>query len=329
LKDVQQRRVHDYLRNEEKKVSVLDKVYVDLRIHDKKDNYKRLEKRTSHDIIELQKGLEGCRPISIAKLFLPRNKKCSVPRRILVIGKAAIGKSMLRIRILDQWLKGQLPPAVRHVFYFALRHVSRVGRSSLKGLFHNHHEEKNQGEFVKLITTCPEQCVLLFDGADEFKLDHPICSPVDFQQPFCMRKLVSSIIQGECLERVCVLVTSRPGGIPDFIPDNTFERTAEIYGLTQDKISLFVSKFSGKDRNEKKCIKEYINRHPNVACLCYIPLQCSFVCRIVRDMNMYHRKEPTTLTQLYVMAVNTLVIAAHPRYKGVGRVNVDVLIYTS
>ena len=53
-----------------------------------------------------------------------------------------------------------------------------------------------------------------------------------------MRKLLSSIIQGKTLGCADVLVTSRPGGIKD---TSCFDKTAEIYGLTQDNIFEYIS----------------------------------------------------------------------------------------
>jgi len=333
LKEVQRCRINDYLSQKENEdnyaVDVLDDIYVDLRIHDGKDNYTRLETRTHLDMIELQKDVDKCRPISIAELFQPEKQGRSPPRRILIYGKAAIGKSMLSIHILDQWLKGGLPPIIKHVFYFALRHLRYFSKSSLTGLFYHHQEGNAESEFFQLITTCPKQCLLIFDGADEYDLVHPNCPtpiPNESDSTQCIETsvLVSSIIQGKYLKPVYVLVTSRPGGIPEY----KFDRTAEIYGLTKDKIPEYVAKFCRGDGDLHKCINTYIQEHVNIASLCYIPMQCGLVCRIVRDHKKHPQEGgfPTTVTQLYTRSVINLVRTHHPRFKDLESVTVKQVI---
>ena len=137
LKVVQQPRIEDYLMKQQDEnftVKDLDELYVDLRIHNKKDNYNRLETRTHYDLLELQKDVDRCHPIKVNDLFLPEQEGASTPRRVLVIGKAGIGKTMLTMHILDKWVKGHLMPTYRHVF-FALWDLSHISQSSLTDLF--------------------------------------------------------------------------------------------------------------------------------------------------------------------------------------------------
>ena len=333
LKEVQQCRVKDYLSKKENEneyaVGILDDIYVELRINDGKYNHTRLEIRTHHDMIELQKKVAKCRPISIAELFQPVKQGRPPPKRILLTGKAAIGKSMLSIHILDKWLNNRLPSIIKHVFYFALRHLRHSRKCSLTGLFYDHHEGNAESDFFQLITTCPNQCLLIFDGADEYDFippNWPISIPSESDPTKCIETsvLVSSIIQGKYLKPVYVLVTSRPGGIPEY----EFDRTAEIYGLTNDKIPKYVAKFCQGDRDLQKCINTYIQEHVNIASLCYIPMQCGLVCRIVRDHKKHTQDEdfPTTITQLYTKSVMNLIRAHHPRFKDLERVVVKQVI---
>ena len=72
-------------------IKVLKDVFVDLRILNEKDGYKRLETRTHHNLIQLEKDVETCRPVSLAELFQPEREGDSPPRRIAILGKAGIG----------------------------------------------------------------------------------------------------------------------------------------------------------------------------------------------------------------------------------------------
>jgi len=118
------------------------------------------------------------------------------------------------------------------------------------------------------------------------------------------------------------LVASTPGGIPDFC---RFEKHAEIYGLTQEKISEFVNKFSREDKDFQKCIQDYIDTNANIASLCYVPVECGLVCRIVQGARKHQRKKelPATVTQLFTVSVKNLAIEHHPLYKDSATVEGD------
>ena len=311
LRKVQQGTVEDYLSKKKEEddndtVKDLSEMYVDLRIHDSKDAYKRLETRTHHDVLELQKDYNSCRPIDVKDLYLPEREQASAPRRVLVDGKAGIGKTMLTMHVLDMWVNGQLP--FRYVFYFALRNLSQFSSCSLTELFSEHHEGENTAEFAKLITEHPEESLLVLDGADEVRGEMPA--------------LVASILQGETLNKASVLVTTRPGGITDY----KFDKTAEIYGLTPEKIDEYTSKFCGDDKHLKTCIDNYIKTNSSIAALCYVPFQCGLVCRIVKakeDSKDSKKELPATITQLYILAVTHLGAKLYNPNKTYGTVDED------
>ncbi|KAI0238592.1 hypothetical protein LSAT2_010679 [Lamellibrachia satsuma] len=324
LKVVQQHKIEDYLtKKQDANVTVkdLDELYVDLRIHNKNDNYNRLETRTHYDLLELQKDVASCYPIKVNDLFLPEQEGAATPRRVLVIGKAGIGKTMLTMHILDKWVNGHLMSTYRHVFYFALRDLSQISQSSLTDLFFELHDDEipkpsddASAEFFKDVTANPGNCLVILDGADEFGEIDLIRDKFEPKQVVDMRTLLSSVIQGKTLGRADVLVTSRPGGIKD---TSCFDKTAEIYGLTQDKIFEYISKFCRGDEDLKTSIEDHISGNTNIASLCYIPVQCDLVCRTVRTKKNYPNKQlPETITQLYTMAVTNLVNEHHPLFKG-------------
>ena len=279
-----------------------------------------METRTHYDLLELQKDVDRCHPIKVNDLFLPDRERASTPRRVLVLGKAGIGKTMLTMHILDKWANGHLMSTYRHVFYFALRDLSHTSQSSLTDLFFKLHDDEipkpsndAAAEFFNDMVAKPGRCLVMLDGADEFGEIDLIRDRFEPKQVVDMRKLLSSIIQGKTLGRADVLVTSRPGGIKD---TSCFYKTAEIYGLTQDKISEYISKFCRGDQDLKTSIEDHITGNTNIASLCYIPVQCDLVCRTVRaKKNSPSEQLPETITQLYTMAVTNLVHEHHPLFK--------------
>ena len=279
-----------------------------------------MEIRTHYDLLELQKDVDRCHPIKVNDLFLPEQEGASTPRRVLIIGKAGVGKTMLTMHILDKWVNGHLMSAYRHVFYFDLRDLSHISQSSLTGLFFELHDQEIPipnddvaAEFFCDVAANPGRCLVILDGIDQFGGIDLIRDKFEPKQVVDMRKLLSSIIQGKTLGRADILVTSRPGGIKD---TSCFDKTVEIYGLTKDKIFEYISKFCRGDEDLKTSIEDHISGNINIASLCYIPVQCDLVCRTVRTKKNYPSEQfPETVTQLYTMAVTNLVHEHHPLFK--------------
>ena len=78
-------------KDDDNAINALKDVFVDLRILNEEDGYKRLETRTHHNLIQVEKDVEKCRSVSLADLFQPEREGDSPPRRIQLIGKAGIG----------------------------------------------------------------------------------------------------------------------------------------------------------------------------------------------------------------------------------------------
>ena len=280
-----------------------------------------METRTHYDLLELQKDVDRCHPIKVNDLFLPVQEGAKPTRRVLVVGKAGIGKTMLTMHILNKWVNGHLMSTYRHVFYFALRDLSHIIKSSLTRLFFELHDQEISkpsddatAEFFNDVAANPGRCLVMLDGADEFGEIDLKGGEFDPKQVVDMHKLLSSVIQGKTLGRADVLVTSRPGGIKDI---SCFNKTAEIYGFTQDKISEYILKFCGGDEDLKTSIEDHITGNMNIASLCYIPVQCDLICRTVRaKKNSPSEQLPETITQLYRVAVTNLVTEHHPLFKG-------------
>ena len=76
--------------NDDNAIKLLKDVFVDIRILNE-SSYKRVETRTHHNLIQLKKDVEKCRPVSLAELFQAEREGGSPPRRIQIIGKAGIG----------------------------------------------------------------------------------------------------------------------------------------------------------------------------------------------------------------------------------------------
>ena len=321
MRQVHKRRVEEYVKKSSQAGSVSKRLldmYVDLRIHNKSENFKRIETRTHHDRLQLEKDVDqSCHKIDVKNLFLPEQEGFLAPSRVLVVGKAGIGKTMLSTHILDLWLKGQFPVDIDHLFYFPLRELSRIKECSLRRLFFlkqgtGEPSSDVVNEFFKNLRANPGKTLILFDGLDEFDYCDTEYEAFEDCAVVEMSRLISSILGGHMMKEVRLLVTSRPGGVIDY---DSFDRRAEIYGFTRDRISEYIAKFSKAKGDDKlaEYIEAYISRNVNITSFCYIPLQCNLVCRCAW-MNFCGKSQehlPETLTELFVMSVKQFADERH------------------
>ena len=321
MRQQQKRRVEEYVRKSLQGGSVskhLLDMYVDLRIHNKSENFKRIEMRTHHDCLQLEKDVDqSCRKIDVKNLFLPEQEGFLAPSRVLVVGKAGIGKTMLSTHILDLWLNGQFPVDIDHLFYFPLRELSRIKECSLRRLFFLQQGtgEPSSGvvnEFFKNLHANPSKTLILFDGLDEFDYCNTENETFNENAVVEMSRLISSILSSHTMKDVRLLVTSRPGGVIDY---DSFDRRAEIYGFTRNRISEYIAKFSKAKGDDKlaEYIEAYVSRNVNITSFCHIPLQCNLVCRCAWMSFCGKSKEqlPETLTELFVMSVKQFAAERH------------------
>ncbi len=102
-----------------------------------------------------------------------------------------------------------------------------------------------------------------------------------------------------------VLVTSRPTAL-DISSKLKFDRTVEIIGFTSDKIAKYVEQFCANNNKTDLKLKIWIHIESSseLKNLCYIPVNCFIVCVALSQCLDSQEHLPTTLTELYEVALN-------------------------
>ena len=310
-------------KNDEESTSFQDlaNMFVDLRILNSRDKYKREETRIHHDHLQLLTDIEACPKISVKDLFEAERPGMPIPTRSLVIGKPGIGKSVLSLHVVDLWLRNELlPNAVDQVFHFHMGDLSARKMCSVEDLFFGCQRNGRPSryavaQFFERLQADPSRYIIIFDGLDETTVAATENRAFANNEQVEMPCLIASILNGHTLPSVRLLVTSRLGGVPDY---DAYETKAEIYGFTRDKMSDYIVKFSARNSRVEKSIQDYIDDNANICSFCYIPAHLILVCRIVKArLEQESNPElPETLTELFVAAIRNVVVNQYPKFKG-------------
>ena len=303
-------------RDSEKHTS-LDETFVELRLQ-KFQQESLPETLTYRDVEELERCRRSSPVVPLVQLFCMLKDDKVAPKKVLIRGRAGVGKTTLVEYITREWAAENLWPDIDHVFVIKLRELLEDEWWSLVDLLLADMQLAIHEKSAALDEICrnSERVLLLIDGLDEYpgyqysKCRFPIEHKVD------LSNVISSIISGCLLPEAKVVVTSRP---TNQIPSMAFGRVVDVYGFTRDGINQYVDRFCASNKQLRQFIWTNIDSNPNMATFCHTLVQCSFVCRSLEDMfehsetgSVPHIK---TMTQLYVKATHRLGRKLHPSLK--------------
>ena len=319
----------------------LDDIFLDVVIYTgraKEEFLKECERHLIYDFYLKPESQHGSVAINTRTELFLSNKDTQNPRKILVIGRPGIGKSLLCQRLMRDWSERQLfsdnAKRFRYAFLFQLRsfYSQSAEMISLQQLMNravNLDGDLDDHVFQELLDH-PEKILLVFDGLDEFK-DHKRCTVNDASrfgnsstEQIPASALYVKLIQGNLISGATVLTTSRPTVLGS-LGISSFDRTVEIMGFTEEKVHRYVENYckQGHDKTTSTIIWEHINSNLNLLSLCYIPVNCRIFCFFLKELIKLHALVssqdvitlPSRLTDIYQGALRLLIFKHHPEYR--------------
>ena len=301
-----------------KRYLTLDHIYTDLVIHENRALHQFSGDR-EEQLKEYYRTKEKSRPTLPGDIFDAKPK----PRKILVVGRPGIGKTMFCSKILRNWASDKLlNEAQKSRFDFKLAFLVKLRKFNQTNEEINLRQLLDAAEYSKLpisddvwhcITERPDKLLLIFDGFDEYSGkvrinndDLSISNHVEDSMPvhFLYKKLLS----GKILPGATVLTSTRPTAVSFFEAPIAFERIVEILGFNSDKVEEYVDKFTKEkgDDGKGETIKQHIRSNPNLQSFCYIPVNCFIICSCLLHLLNSPGVSgclPTRLTELYSIAI--------------------------
>ena len=314
------------------RVRHLDDAFVDLVIYSGRACSEFADLLKRHEIFDIYlKPQYGSIAIKkVDELFLP-NEDTRDPRKILVVGRPGIGKSLLCTKLSRDWSKSDLlrdsDKIFQHLFVFQFRwfNTETMEKISLKQLLSRLYSEGSMdSEVLQHILDNPERVLFVFDGLDEFKYHERILederahagNSATEEMPFSA--LYVKLMKGKQLSGATILTTCGPNVVQS-VAHLPFDRKVEIMGFTPEKVHEYVLKFCAHDPETVNRIWGHISSNLELLSLCYIPVNsfiiCSLLEKLIKLQQHLGNTLPATSTDIYEGALRLFIFKHHPEFK--------------
>lgn len=273
----------------------IDRCYINLAIVEELDEGDNLSLFGRLGVEEPDSELQ----VSLPELFMKRqgtdNREIQ-PRRILIRGRAGVGKTTLGKKIVHDFKNGKLwPELFGRLLWVPLRNLKQKDRQiagyGLGDLFHHEYfSDRSDGkaladELWERVKSRDTKTLFLLDGLDEVLQGWESSSDV-------FRFI------GELLNRDDVIITSRPYATlyPGMKP---VDLEVETIGFYPDQVQEYLRMSFQDEDNGKKLveIQNFLEEHPLLKDLFRIPIQLDAFCYTWKDVA--EEKSLQTMTAVY------------------------------
>ena len=288
----------------------LDEIFTNLIVYEGRANYDFSGDRVKQ-LKEYHKANENVPPILPGDIFDAKGRK------ILVVGRPGIGKTMFSTKILRNWSCDTLFNETQKIqmdfkaaFLIKLRMFNSTNKElNLRELLdHSEYSTALSEDYWNYVRHNPERVLVIFDGLDEYagrtkidKDDVPYRNNEEERMP--VHFLLKKIVSGKILTGATILTTTRPNAVR-CTTSLDFDKTVEILGFSTEQVNDYVQKFI-KEEDKAETIKQHITSNLNLVAFCYVPVNCFIICCCLLELlgNTGFTSLPTRLTEIYSIAV--------------------------
>ena len=191
---------------------------------------------------------------------------------VLIEGRPGSGKTTLVYKITQDWAHGKpILLGAQYVFLVTLRHLNYNKRDqSLSGIIEIFYDSEKIRRIVEhdLRDFGGKGACIIIDGLDEYQNKRE--DSVIFQ-----------LMNKKVLRSSMVIVASRPVAT-DSLRDKCARRV-EVVGFTKEQINKYVETYpfessSGEASDMVSKMIKFLNKHPNVHHMCYLPVLAKILC---------------------------------------------------
>ena len=221
--------------------------------------------------------------------------------RLLIEGRPGSGKTTLVHKFSQDWGRGKLHlKNYKLLFLVHLRGFFNDSNIGLRDIVQQYYTQEGLVEEIleNSAYSNGEGLCFILDGLDEY-------NPDSEGQTFIFK-----LIKKELLPKSVVIVASRPAATANLRGIAT--RKIEVIGFLKKQIYDYVEKYQFSDIDKRIDLHKYLDHHPNVHHMCYLPIHAAMVCYL---FDMMGSKLPRTETKMYTEFTNHTLLRTLTRYK--------------
>ncbi len=222
-----------------------------------------------------------------------RNGSEAIPKRILIQGRAGVGKTTLCKKLVYEYHHNKLwQDQFDCVLWVPLRQLKTSSPQRFEDLLCNQyfrsHERSRAEALAKTFYDHRDKTLFILDGLDEV-----ISELADD------RSLLKGFLE-ELLNQKHVVVTSRPAGVDTRVLGQ-LDLELETIGFSPENVQTYIEKFA--PLSTQAAILHFIHRTPIVQSLVNIPIQLDALCY---SWDRLPKNEAVTMSMLYEAMVDKL-----------------------
>ncbi|KAF9353790.1 hypothetical protein BGX26_008434 [Mortierella sp. AD094] len=239
-------------------------------------------------------------PIPLEDLFnkrMMRDGKQGIPKRILIHGRAGVGKTTLCKKLVHAYQSGLWRDRFDAVIWLPLRQLRALQVNNLEDLLRQKYfavrSDIEKADLTSTLVASAHDGKVLFilDGLDEIITDSQAENGIALEA--FLRDLV---------EKYNAVITSRPSGV-DMSPPPKLDLELETVGFSPENVKDYLANVLNPDT--AKAVHEFIQQTPLILELFNIPVQLDVVCFSWDSFDL-NGKPPVTMTGLYETIVRKL-----------------------
>ena len=223
--------------------------------------------------------------------------------RLLIEGRPGSGKTTLVHKFSQDWGRGKLQlKQIKYLFLVHLRGFFNKPSVTLREIFECYYAQEYEHMVDEVVKFCGdhngEGICFIFDGLDEYNPESK------------SRTYIFQLIQRKHLQKAVVIVASRPAATAKLRKMAT--KQVEVIGFLKEQISQYIENYTFSEENKMPDLRKYLDQHPNVHHMCYLPIHAAMVCYL---FNVMGSKLPRTETEMYTEFTNHTLLRTITRYE--------------
>ena len=293
--------------------------------HGRKALNKEVMRSTRSDQLHYFGQVSGTPVKHCEEIFIGATNDERSPKRILLTGKAGIGKTLFCQKLVRDWADDKLFQSQSHfkfVYLLTFRQLNLLENDqlSLQELLNCSTVLDNSSNIdeslFEYIVNHPEESLIIIDGYDEYSQRDYIAGrskKPEKQYPANSVKekipvvaLCTKLIKGKLLRGSVVMITSRPEE-SDNLGGIHFDRYVEIAGFSPELVQEFIEKYFRENNTMKNAVLDHVMKNENLVSFAHIPMLCFLMC-FSMEYSLQTSKSaddlPVSTTDIYSEVVN-------------------------